>query len=368
MLEGSKMFGKGEKRVINNFELMHEDDIVLKLDYDELGIEILNNSKLPFSLREKEVLDRADVLNWVSYRVFFSKRTYMDKLYIARKVGRDQQKVLADSSAISIIDNFWIKRPDTKRNWKQIQVLRDMNKDLMEVVLEGKISTRLLVEKFEDMTSLYTVKGMFPKMIYAGRLFKKGFNAEYEVIGYEIAKSLGIKVAEAEYVSNDIVSCVLFTNIDVSMCHISDLLYLTNYDFNGNPCQAIYEYVVENGELSLKKDLERLYTLAYITSNLDLVNNSENFGLLYDPKTFNFTEVAPAYDFNNAFYVPDEEYGIGYFDEWILNNLPVFIENNRDILDKIPETLKVVEDFKHLTNNQKDCVSYRLNNILNLER
>ena len=161
------------KRLIKYFELMHEDDVVLIVDYSKENIEIRNESKMPFSLRNRRLM-RSDVTEWLTKRLSTIHRTYMSKLYLLRKLGRDQQKVIADSSAISVIDNFWIRRPDTKQSWDEIQLVRDMNQDLIEVVLDGKISEELMRKAYYDMTSLFTIKGAFKKIPYAGRILKKG--------------------------------------------------------------------------------------------------------------------------------------------------------------------------------------------------
>ena len=49
----------------------------------------------------------------------------MNMVYIARKVGRDRDKVIKDSSGISFTDNFWIRTHDSIADWDELKKLRD---------------------------------------------------------------------------------------------------------------------------------------------------------------------------------------------------------------------------------------------------
>ena len=354
----------------NDFELMHKDTIVLKYDSITMSLSIVNGSLVPITLRFDENPDITlfTFLDWLSDRLSNIDCTYIDKLCDIRGVGNDYMKIIADSSAISITDNYWIRFLGMERSWGDIRSYRDQNKNLFKVILDDEVVPHLLDQNFYDYTSLYTIKGDSPKIIYKDRMYKKGFNAEYEVVGYRIAKSLDIKVAEARFLGKGLVSCRVFTNESISLLHATEYLPLTDYVQQGHICRSVYHAVSKNLDPLFKRDLERLFILAYVTSNFDLLDDGNNFGFLYDSHQLTLVEVAPAFDFNKAFSVPIDGYSLDYFDDWIVENLPIFIKNNIDILTKIEKTLNIVTRQKYLNQRQKDCVSYRLNNLVELSR
>ena len=45
-------------------------------------------------------------LDWLNNRINNLNRTYMNMVYIARKIGRDRDKVIKDSSVFLFTDNF----------------------------------------------------------------------------------------------------------------------------------------------------------------------------------------------------------------------------------------------------------------------
>jgi len=62
----------------------------------------------------------------------------MNMVYIARKVGRDRDKMIKDSSGISFTDNFCLKTSDTNHTWNELNTLRDKSRELSLYALTGK--------------------------------------------------------------------------------------------------------------------------------------------------------------------------------------------------------------------------------------
>jgi hypothetical protein len=361
-----------------NFELMHANNTVIAVDLKENALVVNDKNQLPFALSNKK-LEIPDVLRWVRKRVD-NRKSYLLQLSILRQVYKSQDLMIKDSSAVSVIDNFWIRRSDTLGSWDEILKVKDINQDLINVILDKNISDeareKIALNTERDVTSAFTLKGMFPKAPYKNTLLKKGYNAEYEIAGYIIGKTLGIETAEAKALGGGTVECVLFTSPEKSMCHIADILHFTNYeprDFftrvdyvseNENIYKAVYDFFARANAPHIAKGLERLFILAYVTINIDL--HEENFGIMYSPSNFDMLCAAPAYDFNNAFTPWDDAANIKAYDPWIIENLPLFIKNNPDIKENIPAAVYELGKLDFLPEQSKKCVADRLNYVLSL--
>ncbi|MCL2663757.1 MAG: HipA domain-containing protein [Oscillospiraceae bacterium] len=367
---------------VATYTLMHADTTVCYVYPVENKIEIVAGEFLPFALTGLEgmmpvlssegyalidsegrqimaSLSRLTVSvfeQWLTSRVDNLTRTYMNRVYIARKIGRDREKILRDSCAISIIDNFWVRRSDVDTSWSELKSKRDINLDIVNIALTGEIKKLPDFKKAtEDTISLFTTKGAFPKAIYKGTILKKDNNAEYEVIACNLGNVLGVSVAKA-IKRNGLVECKLFTSEKISMTHAGDLLHLTDYNKDSDEHRALYEYFSGQGRNDITKQLERLYILNYIVENTDL--HYENFGFLYDSSSFEITEVAPAYDFNSAFLGLDD---VSLYYHWILHNIRSFLLNNVDIVKHLQssEFAIVLSNINGLTLEQKKSVRER---------
>ena len=367
---------------IATYTLMHAKDIVCRVYPIENRIEIVAGEYLPFALTGlKATLDGSYYLDgsilldgkgqltvtvfeqWLTARIDNLSRTYMNRVYIARKVGRDREKILRDSCAVSIIDNFWIKRSDVDFSWEELRRKRDKNLDLVTIALTGNSPKPPDFRKAEeDTTSLFALKGAFPKAVYEGALLKKDNNAEYEAVAYQLGSILGVSVAKAVRV-NGMVECELFTSEAVSMAHARDLLQFTDYETSKDEHKALYDYFKQQGREDVVRQLERLYIFNYLVENTDF--HYENFGFLYDSVSFKITAVAPAYDFNSAFGGFND---ISVFYVWIFDSLPLFMRNHADLKERLMnlEFLDALKNMADLTLEQIKCVQARADYLCSL--
>jgi hypothetical protein len=341
---------------IATYVLMHADAEVCSVYTVQNNIEMTNATLLPFYLTGDE-LTVIRFLEWLNYRIDNLSRTYMNRVYILRKVGRDREKILRDSCAISITDDYWVRRSDADTTWQELRIKRDMDKELANTALTGEISEEQYKNAMDDATSLYTIKGAFPKGILHEFILKKDNNAEYEVAASKLGYVLGISVAEAEKQNDGVVGCRIFTNETVSMVHARDLLHLTDYDteVGDDWHRAVYEYFAGQGRNDIVRQLERLYIFNYLVINLDF--HYENFGFLYCSDTFDILAVAPAYDFNSAFA---EYQDTSVFYEWIMARLAAFMCNHPDVKSQLQS--KEFADAlpaSGLTSEQMRCVRLR---------
>ncbi len=345
------------KEKVKRYTIMHEDTPVLEFNRESDEIEIYNKNLLPFGLRNKERISAVSVFEWLSDRVNNLSRTYMNMVYIARKVGRDKDKIIKDSSGISFTDNFWIKTRDSVAGWSELKRLRDDNISLNNVALTGEIADN--ADLLKGFTSLFTTKGYFPKAVMGGYIYKLKKDAILEYPAYLIGKQLGINVAECE-LEGEYVKIKIFTDYSTSLIHASELkTYFDTTDeiYNILVKDAKYQHIIEQ--------LQRMYIFNYIIANPDL--HDDNYGLLYDSETFEFESVSPCYDHNVAF----QEGFLGLSRMTIGNSasLPLdelcerFIANHKDIADQLT-TIDLTEVKEYLSERQYNELTERIENAL----
>ena len=327
------------------YQLWHKDTLILEISTTGV-VEVFASNKLPFDLRHYQVVTYAEWLNWLNRRIATLHRTYMNQLYKQRKLGRGHVEVINDSNAISPVDLFWIKASHHTVNWSDLQVKRDSLMSTALVSLEGKLDPKSMFGEKEDRISILTAKGAFPKAVYRNHLLKKGDNAELEISAYSIGKHLGISTARAFLGEDNIVYCELFTNEDIALTHALEYVYPFNAETYVDMYTRSLELFADNA--TVKKGLERLFLLSYLTSNNDL--HGENFGFLYDNETFEIISVAPAYDFNAAF---DAWGDPTYYDPTIFKMLKELKCNNPDIIENLKGLEEVVIKDEFLSEEQK---------------
>lgn len=275
---------------VKHYTIMYEDIKVLEYNMSTDTVVVLNRDYLPFGLRNKDNITSALVYKWISERINNIHRTYMNMVYIARKVGRDKQKVLKDSAGVSFTDNFWIKTSDVSTTWDELKKLRDDNIALSTLALTGQANPNS--DLMKGITSLFTTKGCFAKAIIGGYMYKRIEDAELEYPAYLIGKQLGISVSECS-IANNYVKIKLFTDYNTSLVHASELK-----DYF-NTSEEIYNDFSKMGRKDIMLQLQRMYIFNYIIGNSDL--HDDNYGVLYDAKTFEFKSLAPCFDHNVAF-------------------------------------------------------------------
>jgi len=275
------------EKKLSKYIIMHENTEVLTLDANNGGRQIINEMFLPYGLRF-EGLTGFQVYTWIKQRISNLSRTFMNKVYIARDVGRDDVKVIQDSCAISAIDNFWIKTDNTLGvTWDELKSKRDINRQLSDIALSGILKPG----GKEGRTSLFTLKGYFPKCVQGGYIYKLRKDAELEYPAFLIGEQLGVDIAECE-IEGTYVKIKLFTNDNVSLVHANELQ--AYFDVG-----VLYNAFLRDNRRDILGQLERMYIFNYVIGNADL--HDENYGVLYDPKTFELLRLAPLFDHNVAF-------------------------------------------------------------------
>ncbi len=318
-----------QKNKVKKYTIMHEGTPVLEFNRETDEVKVFNSDLLPFGLKNKPQISAVAVFEWLTNRVDNLSRTYMNMVYIARRVGRDRDKIIKDSSGVSFTDNYWIKTRDSIADWNELKKLRDDNIALNNVALTGEIADG--ENLLSGFTSLFTTKGYFPKAVYGGYIYKLKKDSILEYPAYLIGKQLGIDVAECE-LEDEYVKIKIFTDYNTSLVHASELK--TYFDTD----DEIYNVFVKDEKYSdIVAGLQRMYIFNYIIANPDL--HDDNYGLLYDSKPFEFKAVSPCYDHNVAF----QEGFMGLSRTTMGNSASIplddlcerFIKQHKDIADKL---------------------------------
>ena len=156
-----------------------------------------------------------------------------------------------------------------------------------------------------------------------------------------------------------IVKIKIFTDFDTSLVHASELKEYFNTD------DEVYNSLLKIGRKDLIRQLQRMYIFNYIIGNPDL--HDDNYGLLYDSKTFELKSVSPCYDHNIAF-----QEGFGGLSRTTLGSsalIPLddftemFIKNHSDIVEKLKKIdLSIVQ--KYLSSVQLKELKERIERVI----
>lgn len=342
---------------VKRYTIMHEDVAVLEFNRETDEVAILCKKRLPFGLRGKNKISAVSVSEWLNDRINNLSRTYMNMVYIARKVGRDRDKVIKDSSGISFTDNFWIKTRDSIADWHELKKLRDDNIALNNVALTGELKESEDILK--GFTSLFTTKGYFPKAVFGGYIYKLKKDAVLEYPAYLIGKQIGVNVAECS-LDGEYVKIKIFTDYSTSLVHASELK--TYFDTS----DEIYNILIKDDKYQkIIKQLQRMYIFNYIIANPDL--HDDNYGLLYGSDTFEFKSVSPCYDHNVAF----QEGFLGLSRTTIDNSASIplddlckrFIVGHKDIAEKL-KSIDLENVKAYLSERQFDELKERIADVI----
>ena len=344
------------KPKVSKYTIMYTDKPVLLYDSKADEVTVYNKDLLPFGLRSLEQVTSMPVYKWLSDRISNINREYMEKVYIARMVGRDKDRVLSDSAGVSFTDKFWIKTSDVSATWDELESQRDTNESLSPVALTGKIDAD--TDYLSGHTSLFTTKGYFRKAIQGGYIIKMREDAELEYPASLLGRQLGISVVECE-LTDETVKIKIFTDSTKSLVHAAELKqYYGDED-------EIYNHIKKINRPDLLSQLQRMYIFNYIIGNFDL--HDENTGLLYDPETFEFISVSPCYDHNVAFregfngVARNTKGGTSQIELDKLTQL--FIPRHPDITERLKE-LDYTEIEKYLSLRQASELKERVQQVL----
>ena len=161
------------------YKMMHGDDEVLRFDLTEQYIEVMNNQKLPYMLKDyvktSELTSRRDFIENSKYidciRDFLSSRllnlsrsgakTILNVANLPQSLKMEERvKIAIACRGLTMTDNFWLQEESENLNYKDVCLRKNplSLKSYDISILQHHISATR-----EELRPDLTVTGMYPK-------------------------------------------------------------------------------------------------------------------------------------------------------------------------------------------------------------
>ena len=322
------------------FILMHKDVEVAKINLDENNavktiVMIYRQNHLPFS---------AD--NIFSFREWWNDRsiplTRDDYQNIRNNLPHDNSfSLVVKSHALSLTDQYWIKREGEEIRYDDISFFSNaFSNDIGDILLGEQLKGKPSYYS-PDSTSIGNLKKRW-KIIEGKRyLLKSGtkpyhFEVMNEIIASKIMNVLGIDHVEYElYHEGKNIFCRSLDFISYNEDFIS-AYQLKNSKKKRNDI-SLYDHllsVLEDIKIpNYKTKINQMLFVDYLIGNVD--RHLNNFGVIRDAKTLEFTRFAPIFDSGSSlgFDVADDELNKLVHVEW----MPFKSQKNQDQLSLIDD-------------------------------
>lgn len=307
-----------------NMMLMTKDTPVMKINFDEVVYDVLDEFHLPYQLKGcirtcemKEGMSSSEikaaivggaknneaVTRFLAQRVLPITRENAKKLYALFGFEQMQDdyskaKIAIVCRAVSLQDNYWIKPEDDPVSWKDVDIHQaPLNEVVAQVALHGTSLTLTGTTVTPELTSF----GACAKAWYRENgelyLYKKGRNGSSEA-RIEIMVSNLLKKTNAnslEYIEGradeDFVSkCKCMTEGDIVMLSAMDFQSYCNR----NGLNFMEEVIKIDSDLFYK-----MCIVDYLVANRD--RHGMHWGFFYNCETMEIIGCHPLYNHNNAF-------------------------------------------------------------------
>lgn len=156
--------------------LMNKDIPVLKFDFDDYYIEVLNNKYLPFMLKDyvktttpydykKTFKDIELIKDFLIARTINISRTNAKQILISSNMPQservsDKLKIVFACRALSMEDNYWLKEENENIKWNNVNL---RNQHLSDVSFIISIIGKQISATAKELTPDLMTKGSFPK-------------------------------------------------------------------------------------------------------------------------------------------------------------------------------------------------------------
>lgn len=295
---------------------MNGDRLVLRFDFEDTYIEVVNNEFLPFELRDyvktttstiegvKKTLSDIETLKdfLVSRTLNLSRQNAKNILNIAAlpqslKIS-ERMKIALCCHDLIMTDQFWIKKDTEDIRYSSVDLKKKRLSDASyEIAILGKRISATQEELIPDLSTL----GMAPKYwhqkdgeVFISKTDTDGASSvESELRACSYLEKMGIDCVHYDSYARDgirfaISKCI--ANEQVSLIHaqaVRDWCAHTNRDF--------LLFVTEK----FLTEFSNMCVCDYVFGNTD--RHFENWGFIVDNNTNEIISFAPLYDHNQAF-------------------------------------------------------------------
>lgn len=312
---------------VRPFTIMLEDMEVMKVDFETLRYEVVNERYLPYPIRGKlrempnpgsiktsydmtqSIIaagkNREAVVSWLANRVLLLSRAnakWIYNLFHFEQIGTDEQRVRIAMTcrAVSVSDSYWLKLDDDRDvTWSKVDVKQNpLNEVVAQVALHGKSLTL----QGSLITPELTTNGAYAK---AWRrhpdgnlwLYKLGANgnteSRIEVMCSDLLDKMNVEHVRYEAGRDEdkyVCMCPCMTTDTKAI--LTGMEFVSYCNVNG----------MDPEEEMFKIDRESIYKMwivDFLISNRD--RHGQNWGFFYDMRTMEILGCHPLFDHNNAF-------------------------------------------------------------------
>ena len=292
--------------------LMNKDKEVLVFDLDEYFFKVIDNSLLPYSLkdylRDSQGLSAKKLSKYRdAIRTFFTDRTLsisrleykaiMTTANFSVKLTEDQRcDVALKCRGISVTDSYWVKKEDENLKYDDVNVRKKHLSEMTFVVsvLGKSISLERELIKPDIMTG-----GMYPKTWV--RRENELFLAKSDKLNDK--NHVKCEVQMSKYLDQTNVNHVSYFSDEIQDTLVSMCKCITGDDVSLVDAEYIKIWCDHKGENFLKfvekyflEDFSKMAVCDYIFANTD--RHLNNWGFMVDANTNEILSLAPLYDHN----------------------------------------------------------------------
>ncbi len=311
------------------FTIMMKDREVMKVDFDALQYEVLQEKYLPYPMRGRlqEIPDAGSiktsydmtrfvvaarkneetVVSWLANRVLLLSRAnakWIYNLFRFEQAGTDEQKVKIAMTcrAASVEDPYWLKfEGDEDITWDQVDVRQNpLNEIVAQVALHGKSLTL----QGSMITPELTTNGAYAKawrrhadqLLWLYKLGADGnTESRIEVMCSDLLDKMNVEHVHYEAGEDEgkyVCMCPCMTT--ESKAILTGMEFISYCNVNG----------LSSEEEIFRIDSESIYKMwivDFLISNRD--RHGQNWGFFYDTESMDILGCHPLFDHNNAFDV-----------------------------------------------------------------
>ncbi len=312
---------------IKAFTIMMKDTAVLRVDFDTLCYEVLNEKYLPYPIKGKlQKIPSPDTINtaydmsqsllavrkneeavvsWLTGRVLLLSRAnakWIYNLFHFEQTGTVEQhmKIAMVCRAVSVLDPYWLKFDDDGEiSWSSVDVKRNpLNEIVAQVALHGKS----LTFQGSPVTPELTTNGAYAKAWRRHEdgnlwLYKLGANGSTES-RIEVMCSNLLDKMNVEHVhygagqDEDQYVCMCPCMTTEREAVLTGMEFVSYCNVNGIDADARMMEI--DGE-----SIYKMWIVDFLISNRD--RHGQNWGFYYDTETMEILGCHPLFDHNNAF-------------------------------------------------------------------
>ena len=312
---------------IKGFTIMMKDTAVLRVDFDTLCYEVLNEKYLPYPIKGKlQKIPSPDtiktaydmsqsllavrkneeaVVSWLTGRVLLLSRAnakWIYNLFHFEQTGTAEQhmKIAMVCRAVSVLDPYWLKfDEDGEISWSSVDVKRNpLNEIVAQVALHGKS----LTFQGSPVTPELTTNGAYAKAWRRHEdgnlwLYKLGANgsteSRIEVMCSNLLDKMNVEHVHYEAGQDEdqyVCMCPCMTTERAAV--LTGMEFISYCNVNGIDADARMMEI--DGE-----SIYKMWIVDFLISNRD--RHGQNWGFYYDTETMEILGCHPLFDHNNAF-------------------------------------------------------------------